>query len=404
MTGHTNWRTYREKRLREDAAPHPEYEQAGLDLRLGDMIRERRIELGLTQAVVAERAGITQPALSRIEGGGGIPTDEESMSEGRGTRAYDRLRPTAVTIMESLEVPGVELDDHGVHVLMGPSNRHALAVSHLQRQLQPQLARDVLAHAGTPEIDDPTTGRIRRPDLVVIPLAALERPGDTYLRPRDLKLVAEVVSDFNSENTYVRKAIDYPAMGIPTTSSSIRASRRWRSLPTPGRPRRGRATAHATTMCSATRSTRADTPSTAVRSYPTRTTTRDLRVWGKSATSPKRSACPTPPRGRMVRILPGRIRPAARPSCRPDRPDPALRDQGQRLVRARPWLHPGDDRHRGPVDARLAVPRRPVDPRTSRVPRPDGAPLTYQVPGNIRRLRWRPITSAADPASPHTAR
>ncbi|TYK43671.1 helix-turn-helix domain-containing protein [Actinomadura decatromicini] len=74
MTGHSAWRTYREKRLREDAAPHPEYEQAGFDLRLGDMVRERRIELGLTQGVVAERAGITQPALSRIEGGGGIPT------------------------------------------------------------------------------------------------------------------------------------------------------------------------------------------------------------------------------------------------------------------------------------------------------------------------------------------
>lgn len=74
MAGHTSWRAYREKRLREDAVPHPEYEQAGLDLRLGDMVRERRIELGLTQAVVAERAGLTQPALSRIEGGGGIPT------------------------------------------------------------------------------------------------------------------------------------------------------------------------------------------------------------------------------------------------------------------------------------------------------------------------------------------
>lgn len=74
MAEHTNWKVYREKRLSENRVPHPEYEQAGLDLRLGDMVRERRIGLELTQAMVAERAGITQPALSRIEGGGGIPT------------------------------------------------------------------------------------------------------------------------------------------------------------------------------------------------------------------------------------------------------------------------------------------------------------------------------------------
>ncbi|MFA1539853.1 helix-turn-helix domain-containing protein [Actinomadura monticuli] len=74
MAGHGGWSDYRARRLREAATAHPEYEQAGLDLRLGDMVRERRLELGLTQAVVAESAGISQPALSRIEGGGGVPT------------------------------------------------------------------------------------------------------------------------------------------------------------------------------------------------------------------------------------------------------------------------------------------------------------------------------------------
>jgi DNA-binding XRE family transcriptional regulator len=69
-----DWKLHRERRLREGALDHPEYEQAGLDLRLGDMVRERRKELGLTQGEVAEQAGIAQPALSRIEGGGGVPT------------------------------------------------------------------------------------------------------------------------------------------------------------------------------------------------------------------------------------------------------------------------------------------------------------------------------------------
>ncbi|MUN35043.1 helix-turn-helix domain-containing protein [Actinomadura litoris] len=74
MAGHSSWKVYREQRLREGVDAHPEYDQAGLDLRLGDMVRERRLELGLTQREVAERTGISQPALSRIEGGGGIPT------------------------------------------------------------------------------------------------------------------------------------------------------------------------------------------------------------------------------------------------------------------------------------------------------------------------------------------
>ncbi|SFO34055.1 Uma2 family endonuclease [Actinomadura madurae] len=131
-------------------------------------------------------------------------------------RAYDRLRSTAVTIMERLDAYGVELDDEGVHVMMSPVNRHELAISRLLRQLLPQVGPDMVAHSGTPEIDDPATGRLRRPDLVVVPEAALARPGQTYLRPEDVELVAEVVSVPNPENDYENKTIDYPAMGIPT--------------------------------------------------------------------------------------------------------------------------------------------------------------------------------------------
>ncbi|WP_202125527.1 Uma2 family endonuclease [Actinomadura physcomitrii] len=110
----------------------------------------------------------------------------------------------------------MELDDQGVHVMMSPVNRHELAIARLRRQLEAQLGPDMLAHGGTPEIDDPATGRLRRPDLVVVPEAALERPGRTYLRPEDVELVAEVVSVPNPENDYENKAADYPAMGIPT--------------------------------------------------------------------------------------------------------------------------------------------------------------------------------------------
>ena len=75
MAGHSRWKTLQAKRLAAagDVAEHPEYGQAGRDLSLGDQLRAIRRSRNLTQKEVAERAGITQPALSRIELGGGAP-------------------------------------------------------------------------------------------------------------------------------------------------------------------------------------------------------------------------------------------------------------------------------------------------------------------------------------------
>jgi len=50
------------------------YEEARASLLLGQMVYDRRVELGLTQAELAERAGMTQPQLSRLESGGATPT------------------------------------------------------------------------------------------------------------------------------------------------------------------------------------------------------------------------------------------------------------------------------------------------------------------------------------------
>jgi len=41
---------------------------------IGQAVRERRLVLGLSQTEVARRAGMTQPALSRLEAGGVLPT------------------------------------------------------------------------------------------------------------------------------------------------------------------------------------------------------------------------------------------------------------------------------------------------------------------------------------------
>jgi transcriptional regulator with XRE-family HTH domain len=50
------------------------YEEARASLMLGQMVHDRRVELGLTQAELADRAGMTQPQLSRLESGGATPT------------------------------------------------------------------------------------------------------------------------------------------------------------------------------------------------------------------------------------------------------------------------------------------------------------------------------------------
>jgi transcriptional regulator with XRE-family HTH domain len=50
------------------------YEEAHPAFLIGQAVRERRLALGLSQTEVAARAGMTQPALSRLEAGGAVPT------------------------------------------------------------------------------------------------------------------------------------------------------------------------------------------------------------------------------------------------------------------------------------------------------------------------------------------
>ncbi|MDQ1306887.1 MAG: hypothetical protein QG671_2719 [Actinomycetota bacterium] len=50
------------------------YDEARRAFLIGQAVRERRLALGLSQAEVAARAGMSQPALSRMEAGGTVPT------------------------------------------------------------------------------------------------------------------------------------------------------------------------------------------------------------------------------------------------------------------------------------------------------------------------------------------
>ncbi|MGH3804090.1 MAG: helix-turn-helix domain-containing protein [Pseudonocardiaceae bacterium] len=72
----TDHRSYEEiARTRRDSAEYREgYDEARRAFLIGQAIRERRLALGLSQTAVATRAGMTQPALSRLEAGGAVPT------------------------------------------------------------------------------------------------------------------------------------------------------------------------------------------------------------------------------------------------------------------------------------------------------------------------------------------
>jgi ribosome-binding protein aMBF1 (putative translation factor) len=66
--GHARWE--RTGAARHDAA----YAEARAALLLGQMVHDRRTVLGLTQAELAARTGMSQPQLSRLESGGATPT------------------------------------------------------------------------------------------------------------------------------------------------------------------------------------------------------------------------------------------------------------------------------------------------------------------------------------------
>ncbi|MGW7618824.1 helix-turn-helix domain-containing protein [Streptomyces antimycoticus] len=65
---HTSWTVPEEHRA------DPAYVEAGAAIALGQAVYDRRASLGIDQASLAERTGLSAEEIDRLEGGGTVPT------------------------------------------------------------------------------------------------------------------------------------------------------------------------------------------------------------------------------------------------------------------------------------------------------------------------------------------
>ncbi|KOG44464.1 MULTISPECIES: helix-turn-helix domain-containing protein [Streptomyces] len=75
---HARWKLTREKTAAQGYVEPPEVRAERAEIRLAmafaQAVYERRKALGLSQAQLAERAGLTQAKVSRVEGADAVPT------------------------------------------------------------------------------------------------------------------------------------------------------------------------------------------------------------------------------------------------------------------------------------------------------------------------------------------
>ena len=98
MSERRSWASKRSEILGEPES-RAEYEAARLRFELGEAVRGRREELGLTQAELARRAGLKQSAVARLEMGGTMPSilTLERIADALGMRLNVRFEPLHAT-------------------------------------------------------------------------------------------------------------------------------------------------------------------------------------------------------------------------------------------------------------------------------------------------------------------
>ncbi|EST37960.1 hypothetical protein N566_10055 [Streptomycetaceae bacterium MP113-05] len=129
---------------------------------------------------------------------------------------YERMREYAEELARHAPDPfrGYEISGDEIVMMMSPSRPHEYIALRVRQQLDRRSPAELVAHTGG-EVEDPSLGRLRRPDLIVVPEAVFAENTMAPFHPRDVALVGEIVSPSNHSTDYVEKMHDYPAMGIP---------------------------------------------------------------------------------------------------------------------------------------------------------------------------------------------
>ena len=129
------------------------------------------------------------------------------------SRLYRTMRDFVQSTDDTL--PGkFEITKEGiVHDMVSPGGPHEVTAAHVSRRLEKSMPDELLAHNGTPDVEDEPEGIMRHPDVMVIAWTDLNVEGS--IDPRTVIAAIEVVSRSNPENDWVTKMRDYPLIGIP---------------------------------------------------------------------------------------------------------------------------------------------------------------------------------------------
>ncbi|WP_406429040.1 Uma2 family endonuclease [Streptomyces sp. NBC_01589] len=126
---------------------------------------------------------------------------------------YQAMRDIVEQMQDS--VPGkLEITKEGiVHDMMAPGRPHELTAARVSRRLEKLMPDELVAHTGTPDVEEAPEGIMRHPDIMVIAMHDME--GQGAFDPRTLIAAVEIVSQSNPDNDWVSKMRDYPLLGIP---------------------------------------------------------------------------------------------------------------------------------------------------------------------------------------------
>lgn len=129
------------------------------------------------------------------------------------SHVYEAMRDFVQSMDDTL--PGkFEITKEGiVHDMMSPGGPHEVTAAHISRRLEKVMPDELLAHNGTPDVEDKPESIMRHPDVMVIAWEDLSAEGS--IDPRTVIAAIEVVSRSNPDNDWVGKSRDYPLIGIP---------------------------------------------------------------------------------------------------------------------------------------------------------------------------------------------